>query len=373
MRPEYSQSVNARLALRAIRQAVLMEQYKTAEVRRIVAFLNQYVEPDLIAKLQKYAGKELTEKRIQVLLDAVRDITQDGYKDMLSGLRGDLLEQAKVEAAGTAKLVMDEMPFSVSLTTPTLAALRSSIDGTPIYGGFLPDWFTELSRASAHRVNQQILIGYTEGEGIDQIVRRIVGTRANRYRDGILSQSRSDVDAVVRTVVAGISKNVRDETYSANSDIVKAVQWTATLDPRTCPVCMDRDGRTYPPGETPDIPHLRCRCSIVPVVKSWKELGLPLQEAPSGTRASSAVTQAEERRLRKLDADERRAIKGQLQGQVPESLTYPEWLRRQSAEVQNEALGVRKAQMFRSGDLDIGQFVTDSGRILTLKELEAKL
>lgn len=90
-------------------------------------------------------------------------------------------------------------------------------------------------------------------------------------------------------------------------------------------------------------------------------------------RASNAITKTEAKRLRKLDPDERQQIKARLQGQVPASLTYPEWLKRQSVAVQDEALGKARAQLFRSGKLTIDQFVVDHRRVLPLAELERLL
>lgn len=44
------------------------------------------------------------------------------------------------------------------------------------------------------------------------------------------------------------------------------VEWSAVIDQRTCPVCLERNGTTYPINGHPDIPaHPRCRCSLLPV------------------------------------------------------------------------------------------------------------
>ena len=56
---------------------------------------------------------------------------------------------------------------------------------------------------------------------------------------------------------------------------------------------------------------------------------------------------------------------------VPDTVTYGQWLRGQSRATQELALGKRKAQLLRSGQLDIKDFIDNRGRILTLKELES--
>lgn len=59
-----------------------------------------------------------------------------------------------------------------------------------------------------------------------------------------------------------------------------------------------------------------------------------------------------------------------MNGRVADKVTYGEWLKSQSRATQELALGKRKAQLFRSGQLDTRDFIDDRGRILTLKELE---
>jgi hypothetical protein len=111
---------------------------------------------------------------------------------------------------------------------------------------------------------------------------------------------------------------------------------------------MSLDGTTYPVDQGPRPPaHHQCRSTTVPVVKSWKELGIDLKEAPPGTRAS-------------------------MNGQVPSKLTYPQWLKRQPAAIQREALGPTRAALFRSGRLTIDRFVDQRGRPLSLKQIRQR-
>jgi hypothetical protein len=92
--------------------------------------------------------------------------------------------------------------------------------------------------------------------------------------------------------------------------------------------------------------HYGRRCTTVPVCKSWKELCFDFKEMPASERAAT-------------------------NGRVPDKVTCGEWLKGQSREPQELALGKRKAQLLRSRQSDIKDFIDNRGRILTLKELES--
>ena len=87
---------------------------------------------------------------------------------------------------------------------------------------------------------------------------------------------------------------------------------------------------------------------MIPVTKSWKELGINLKEAPAGTRAS-------------------------MNGQVPATMTYNDWLKKQPVGFQDDILGKAKGQLYRKGGLPMDKFVDmKTGHEFTLKELRTK-
>lgn len=90
-----------------------------------------------------------------------------------------------------------------------------------------------------------------------------------------------------------------------------------------------------------------CRSTTTYITRSWKEMGINIEEAPEGTRSS-------------------------LNGYVPSKTTYYEWLEGQSATIQKDVLGVKRYDMWKAGDVKPYQFYSQDGRWLTLKELDAK-
>jgi len=370
--PELPTTVNELIADRAIRHALYLERYKTQVANDLLTQFNNSLEPALVAKIEKslrrVTGKS---KRLQALFKYNGELVRDEYIAMQAKLYSQLKDFTDVESSWLIKTLENTTPIAVDFVAPSAGMLKALVTTQPMEGALVKDWFGKLAKDTAFAVNRQIQMGMIEGEGIAKIVRRIKGTRAANYDDAILNISRRHLNAVVRTSVKNVSDAARDETYAANSDVVKGIQWISTLDSRTCLTCMNLDGKVFDIGEKPGVPHFGCRCGDAPVLRSWKELGIPgLKELPPGTRASSAITKAEKKRIRKLPKGEKAEIMSKLNGQVPATQTYPAWLKKQTVDVQNDALGTPRAKMFRSGQLKLNEFIDRRNKPLTLKELE---
>jgi hypothetical protein len=105
------------------------------------------------------------------------------------------------------------------------------------------------------------------------------------------------------------------------------------------------------PNNSPKPPiHINCRCTLVPLLKSWEELGFEADELDVETRAS-------------------------MDGQVPAKLTYDDWLAQQPPQVVHEALGKRKGDEFLASrqlgsPLAASEFVAKDVRPKTLEQVE---
>jgi SPP1 gp7 family putative phage head morphogenesis protein len=211
------------------------------------------------------------------------------------------------------------------------------------------------------RIRDAISIGFEEQQTIDQIVRRIRGTRARKYSDGIINIDRQRAEHVVRTAISHTAATVRNRFYDANKDLIKSTQWLSTIDLRTSDECMIRDGKQYTPDEShkpighsipwlsgPGRLHWNCRSTSVPVLKSWKELGgVDIEEFSPSTRAS-------------------------MDGEVPGDKTFAAWIEEQSAGRQDEKLGPTRAKLLRDGGLKFKDLYNHKGERLNLAELRKR-
>jgi len=352
-------TANEDLLDRAILRAVFLERLKASDVRKLMVLLNDQVFPDLLERIRKVLERVASrgpdvglhsQKQLQDLAASIRDIIQAGTGDAYAALKdslGDIaLSESNWQIAALSQ-ASDAPALGLDFTAPAPSVLRSIVTSRPFQGALLRDWFKGLTRSTQDKVKAAINIGLVEGQSVDEIVARLRGTRAAKFADGVLQGTRRDVESVVRTAINHVSTQARQETLSANADLLRGVQWRSTLDLRTTEICISLDGEEFPIDEGPRPPaHWNCRSKVVPVLKSWQELGIDRQQASASTRAS-------------------------MDGQVPSDLTYGDWLKRQSAARQDQVLGKGKAQLFRDGEISVDQFVDDRGHVLTLQELEA--
>ena len=83
----------------------------------------------------------------------------------------------------------------------------------------------------------------------------------------------------------------------------------------------------------------------------------------------SRLTETERRA--DVRAEKRRWMADHL-GELERDQAYGAWLKAQPAAVQDAALGVTRARLFREGGMAVERFVDPAGRPLTLEELAAR-
>jgi SPP1 gp7 family putative phage head morphogenesis protein len=313
---------------RAVLHRVWLGRYSNGMLRRVLTQL-QAVEQDVLGRVE--ANRGTSQAALQTLLADVRGMqvaAQAGVAGLLesdlAGLGGsEVLFQQQLMIGGAAEV-------GVTLTEPALSVVNvvAAAKARPFQGRLLRDWIGGFDESSQRRVREAITLGFTENESIDAIVRRLRGTQRAGYADGVLAINRRGAEALVRTAVTHMANTAAQLTYDAAGPLVVGVEWVSTLDSRTTKLCASRDGRVYPVDSGPRPPaHINCRSTTIP-------------------------------RLRGMAAFQR--------------TTYEAWLRDQPAHVQNEVLGVKGGQLFRTGRLALKGFVDSAGNELTLEQLRRR-
>jgi SPP1 gp7 family putative phage head morphogenesis protein len=332
-------------------RAVLVDRYRRGVAVRALKLLAK-LEEDIIARMVALDPSDISKPsykraRLTRMLAEVQARVDQYGKALDEDIMPELRDLARDEARFGVSLLNDIPPVVLEVVAPTLTVIDRAVMSRPFQGRVLKEWLSDHTAGVRYRVRGVISQGVAEGQTVDEMVRRVRGTRANGFKDGVMETNRRGAEALVRTAVNHVTNTAREETYAENQDLIKGVRWVATLDGKTSLICIDLDGKVFPMRSGPRPPaHPNCRSTTVPVLKSWKELGIDLKEAPEGTRAS-------------------------MDGQVPAKTTYDNWLRGRSPAFQDDVLGKGRAELFRKG-LSVDKFVDNSGHIYTLAELRRR-
>lgn len=346
-------SVNQKLLDYQIAHAVHVLKFGNGLSRKIAKLLedaDKSLVERLAARLATIDERGLdigpsTTARIKVLIDELRTLNSSVYSRAKTELVTELRSLAKAESNLQAQALDNSIPIDYDVKVPSANLLKALVTEQPMHGKLLEPFVDEMAASTISAVEQVVRQGMATGLTIDQMVRALKGTQSNGY-NGILKKRRSSVQAMVRTATNHVANQAAQATWRENSDIIKGYQWVSVLDSHTSTICGSRDGKVFEVGKGPVPPaHPNCRSTTTAVTKSFKELGIDRDEVDEQTRAS-------------------------MDGQVPARTTFADWLKQQSEERQNAVLGKTKAAVFRSGKLDLQQFVREDGHELTLDELK---
>jgi SPP1 gp7 family putative phage head morphogenesis protein len=341
-------TANERLLNAEILHQARLELLKNGITRRIIAVLNKTdanLFAELTKQLQKVEGQSATVAQLDSVLKSVRELNSEAFRQLSTSLEKELRDFAAYEAGFQTRTLNRALPERLEAASISADAAYSAAYSRPFQGRLLREWMSGLEADAAVKIRDAVRTGYLSGATTDQIVRTIRGTKARGYQDGIISINRRNAAAVVRTATAHFANTTRERVMKANEDVIIGEQYVATLDARTTPECAQLDGKVFDIGDGPMPPiHFNCRSTRVAVLKSWRELGLDIDEEPEATRAS-------------------------FNGQVPADETYSSWLKKQSADVQDEFLGVERGKLFRAGEVSFDRFINPEGKFYTLEEL----
>jgi SPP1 gp7 family putative phage head morphogenesis protein len=327
-----------------IAKSIDLMRLSVGERIKALALLEQ-MRRELIAKLASDKLTELGKRRTQQLLTQSSDVIDSYYAKINAGLDKTLSGLATHESAATTKIIADT---GLTATIPTQTAIASVVSDALIQGAPSKDWWAKQSEQTRFNFAQQVRQGVAQGETNQQIISRV---------SAIMDVRRRDAASLVQTSVQTIANDSRLATFRLNSDVVKGVRQLSTLDGHTSDICIARSGAEWDldgnpingndlPFENPPI-HFGCRSVLVPITKTFRELGLDIPEVPQGTRASD-------------------------EGQIKASTTFTEFLSGKSKEYQDDLLGKGRAELWRDGKITLRDLLDQRGRPLTLKQLQDK-
>jgi SPP1 gp7 family putative phage head morphogenesis protein len=317
--------------------------------RATIVKLLQNLEKELIAKVADGVS-DWSKARIAKQLSEADAVIRRYYDDAAGIARDTTTSVAQVSASATTDSLLMSVGNQVAMAAiPTASYLETLAGNTIIQGATQSAWWSRQSEDTAFKFQSAVRQGLVGAETTPQIVKRV---------RGVLDISKRNAETLVHTSVQSVANTTREKVMQDNSDVVAANEYSSALDRKTCLVCGSLDGLRWknvtnkPIGHSvpysPPTRHFRCRCSMVPVLKTWKELGINMDELPDGTRAS-------------------------MEGQVTDK-TFEDWLKRKTESdptFADRTLGKGRAELWRNNKITMDQMIS-GGKPLSLSELKAK-
>lgn len=253
-----------------------------------------------IAAEQK-AGRPVSRARL---------LRQERFRDLLTqtAVQMDALSkqiEAKVmtEATGAADKARTEAVTAIQQALgPGPAGVSVSFNTLPV--GAVNDITARLAPNAPLRNLLDSFGGEAAGMEREALIEGIglgIGPRAT----AAVLRKALDISAVraltiVRTEQLKAYRSASLQTYQANSDVVTGWRWRCSRSTRTCAACWAMDGQVFPLDE-PFASHPNCRCTPMPVTKSWAELGFTgipdLPEPEPGHAVFALLSESEQREV----------------------------------------------------------------------------
>ncbi|RCK68274.1 phage head morphogenesis protein [Desertihabitans brevis] len=240
---------------------------------------------------------------LQHASDAISDLTQAAGVTVTEALP--MLTGAAEEWVET--IARTQLPAGVTVSWDRVdrAALDAIVRRSTeqITSRLLP-----LSDEAAGAMRSSLIRGVAVGDNPRTAARRML-----QRVEGDFNGGRRRAETIARTEMLDAHRESARQARMANSDLLAGWTWQATLDARTCPACISRHGTEHPAGTPGPEGHPQCRCTSLPVTKSWRDLGIALDEPddveqPTGREWFDAQPEAVQRqimgpeRLRRLQA-----------------------------------------------------------------------
>lgn len=371
------------LADSAVEYQISLLRVEAGMRKKTVAALEQ-LEGDITGILAKNKNLSAGKKaKLEEMLIATNDAILGTFKQIGKTSLDDL---EGVATATTKKTVNDlSGQVGVSLGALQLSApqLTEIVRGPVIEGNPIEAWWGAQADGTQRRLAGAVRQGMLLGDDMDTIARTIRGTKAANYEDGILSVTRRESQAIARTAVQSVANQAKIETLKNSSDVVKGIEWVATLDNRTTPTCRALDGLQWrlpdfePVGHDKKFPgsiaHWGCRSTQIAVTRSWSELaGKTVPGADQATfeesfRANLEAAGKDEAFIQSALANQRAS----MDGTVSSGLNFDAWARGKGDTYIRNLLGPGRFALWKSGNLKMTDLTDQAGRELTIAQLQA--
>ena len=315
----------------AIKRQALLERLKSGEVKNFAKEIKK-VE-SLIRRVLLGLDVELHELSRTKLNNLLRLLQKDQGAIFKAATTSFLKRGSEIAAVYMAQELLD-LKNTIDLRKTKLKSFTNKqifrkVVQRPLAtdGDLLESFLNKFTSNEIQRTNKTIRLAHSQGLTNQETVQRLLGTKAQNFRNGILQTTRRNAATVTRTSVQHVASAARQEVWEANKGVVKRYRFLATLDGTTSAICRTLDQQEFDFGQGPIPPvHPNCRSTTIPVLD------------PKFSFLSKGRTRSSEN------------------GPISAQTSYYDWLRQQSKTTQKEILGKTRAKLFADGGMTAERF-----------------
>ena len=338
--PGSRSTVNARLMSDLIRSRVQLAKIEGRMIRREFMPVLRELRREILLALEELPGDvsldEIGQARINALVGRVATFLQTAQQQLLTGGAAALGDVASREARIQMGLAVRSTPATLArdiFTASPTSSIGTIANATTeeILGPFSQRWAASTLRTVQGELTQAVAMG----EDMRQAARRL--ERATQM-------AASKAMTMARTGIQSAANRTANEFHSRNRNAFKGVIRVETLDLRTCTVCIPLDGTRWsfePDPEAdgtyeerpPDILHPNCRGFFIPWTRSWRDLGVDMDELEPMERAS-------------------------MDGEVPGNVNAMEWLEGRPDNEIRSVLGPTLFPLYQQGKVSLGDLIS---------------
>jgi len=345
-----------------------LDQYSDAAMGEINRSVFK-ARKDVGAKLQQSIKLNLDledRARLTVLAEELQDMTvavQAQITGEINAVAVDAGLKAYVIHNGILSVGNRVLDFNhVALSA---SQLENMIVKTPVGGRLLNEWVeTAFSSNLQEKFKDEITAGFLTGESYKNIL--------NRFETKAFKGIQNDIEGLTRTYIQSVNVQAADDVMSANKDIIKGWKWSSVAENRTCLRCLSLDAKEkiYKTGEGPAMPlHPRCRCFKEPITKTWRELGIDIDEMSEAYKPYTVRGQIDpvtgKLKPGKIGVGGGKTISvGRFLG------TYDAFFQKVPATVQKQILGPARYGLWKTGKVKLSGLADEAGNLRLIDELK---
>jgi hypothetical protein len=373
-----------------IARAFDLEKVKNASAKQISRTLDDLIR-EIVREVESadIMGVKRTayqQERMNKLFNMADKTIKSQFKLIAGSVTGELLTLAEIESMFAAKAINSVLQVNIVDYALSREVLESLSKDTLIQGAPSSQWWSKQASSLQDEFKRVMRVSVARGETLGQMTARIKGTqditklgvkgkvpgvtdemlRAALGEPGLAKKANRNAKALVKSSYQAVMADARMEVYKNNDDVIKGVEFFATLDNRTTLICRAYDGSKYdnngnpimgtrlPFKSPPSNTHWGCRSILVPIMRGLDEiLGIPgIPPIPPSTRSAFSETG--------------------MRGQVSGTTNFDGFMKSLSREEGSKVIGKKRYDLWNSGKLSLQDMLNSDGNVMSLKALQEK-